>query len=524
MNYNRIAGMLDKTFAFALSRTFSREEAEELTQEILFQAVKSIGSLQDDSKFEPWFWRLAAITHKVFKRARAKQRATMCYDEVNIPAEDDCDFIRNDEYQNLRRQIAFLSSSYREIIVMHYYDNLPCKAISQILGLPEGTATYRLSLARTKLKERCNMNETALKPTQLTIRIQGEGNYNGDDKPFPWQYINDALSQNILWHSYRSPKTVEELSELTGVPAYYIEDRIDNLVKREAVIQPTKKTVQTGFLIFDGKTNAYSAANSGNFAAKVSEEFFALSSRLADEMLNAGLNSANRSKGELQNLLSVMLLDKFVPDYRPTEYKRFDRRYDGGLWEYTGFYNDGSSESGVGIGIENSTSSVGIGIEKSMNNFESGKLAHFSYHFAPFAYRRMMFDNEIDVCGAVIKGRDLTENEKETAAKLIAGGYLAKDENGKTVCAVPMFTKEQYDFFLNSAKTLFAGFLPHYTEEVKKYLNGYLKLFPNHLKDAAQRNGFHIFVALFAAVSALWLKIGKITLPDGAVCDALIML
>ena len=59
MDNERIADMLDKTFAWSVSRTFSREEAEELTQEILLQALGSVSGLRDDSKFEPWFWRLA---------------------------------------------------------------------------------------------------------------------------------------------------------------------------------------------------------------------------------------------------------------------------------------------------------------------------------------------------------------------------------------------------------------------------------------------------------------------------------
>ena len=67
VDYERITEMLDKTFAWSVTRTFSREEAEELTQEILFQALKSIVELRDDNKFEPWFWRLASITLKVFQ-------------------------------------------------------------------------------------------------------------------------------------------------------------------------------------------------------------------------------------------------------------------------------------------------------------------------------------------------------------------------------------------------------------------------------------------------------------------------
>ena len=332
VDYERITEMLDKTFAWSVARTFSREEAEELTQEILFQALKSISELRDDNKFEPWFWRLASITLKVFKRVKAKNRSIMSFDEVTaLVFEDDYNFESDEEYQNLRRSIAQMSAAYRDIIVMHYYDNLSCKAISQKLGMPEGTIMYRLSMARNKIKEGCNqMNETALKPAQLKIRIHGEGNYNGEDRPFPWQYIDDALSQNILWYSYREPKTVEELSSLTGVPAFYIEDRIDNLIKREAVIRPTKKTVQANFLIFDNEINAYAPAHSSDFAATVSEDFYRLSLQLAEKMLSSGLQISNRNMGDFQCLLSVMLLDKFVPDYRPTEYKRFETRYDGG--------------------------------------------------------------------------------------------------------------------------------------------------------------------------------------------------
>ncbi|GHU37015.1 hypothetical protein FACS1894105_08340 [Clostridia bacterium] len=515
MDYNRIADMLDKTFAFALNRTFSREEAEELTQEIMFQAVKSLGGLSDDSKFEQWFWRLADITHKVFKRGKAKDRAVMSYDEVTLPAaEDDYDFIREDEYQRLRRQIAFLSASYRDVLVMYYYDNLSCRVISEKTGLPEGTVTYRLSLARNKLKERfVHMNETALKPAQLKISIHGEGNYNGEDRPFPSQYIDDALSQNILWYSYREPKTVEELSALTGVPAYYIEERTDNLIRREAVFQPTKKTVQTDFIIFDREISGYGTAHAEDFAEAVADDFFRLSRQLTEKITAAGLYTAGRSADELQCLLSLMLLDKFVPDYRPTEYKRIERRYDGRLWEYTGF------------DVNNITSdNSGIRINKSMHNYESGKLAYYSYHFDPFTYRRMMYDHETDVCHAVLQQSELTESQRETAAKLIADGYLRKDDMGKVFCAIPVFTKTQYDLFIESAKDIFADFLPVYSEKVKQYLNGYLKLFPKHLKDAAERNGFYVFVALFTSVAANWLKNGKITIPENAFCDTLIVM
>jgi len=514
VDYEHITCMLDKTFSWSVARTFSREEAEELTQEIMFQAIKSVGELRDDKKFEPWFWRLADITLKVFRRSKAKIRNTMSFNEVSIPAfDDDYYFVTDEEYQNLRRNIVQMSATYRDIIVLHYYDNLSCKAIAQKLGLPEGTVTYRLSLARNKLKERCNqMNETALKPAQLKIRITGEGNYNGESKPFPWQYIDDALSQNILWYAYREPKTVEELSKTTGVPAFFLEDRIKNLIKREAVIQPTKNTVQTDFLIFDDIICSYAPKHSCAVVDAVSEPFYQLSRQLTEKILSSGVQTAGRSFDEMLCLLSVMLLDNFVPDYRPTEYTQIRQKYDGRRWDYTGFMQNSSfPNSGIGMG-------------KSMNNYESGKLAHYSYHFAPFVYRKMMYDHEIDVCHAIIQKDELTEKQKEYAAKLIADGILKRDELGEVECALPLFTKEQHDAFIASAKDIFADFLPVYSAQIKKYLDGYMKLFPKHLKEAASRNGFDVFVAMINAIAADWERSNKINIQNNSICDALIMM
>lgn len=132
------------------------------------------------------------------------------------------------------------------------------------------------------------------------------------------------------------------------------------------------------------------------------------------------------------------------------------------------------------------------------------------------------FSHEIDVCQAVIQKNELTEDQKEYAAKMIIDGYLIKDESGEIVCNIPLFTKEQFDLFVSSGKAIFADFLPFYSGEVKKYLDGYMKLFPKHLKAATKRNGFYVFVALLKAVAADWLRNGKIKLSDVAVCDALI--
>lgn len=228
----------DKIYAYALSKTFSADEADDLSQEILYQAIENLPKLKDENKFEPWLWGLAANCAKSFRRLKKKERTVYLYD---IPdsylQEQQLDQSDEELYSYLREKIAMLSKIYRDIIILYYYDGLSTKEISQRLAIPEGTVTWRLSEARKKLKKECRtMNETAFRPQKMWIDIYGSGEFNGESKPFPFQFINDALSQNILYYCYEKPQDIESLAKLCGVPAYYIEDRMENLLNRNAEI------------------------------------------------------------------------------------------------------------------------------------------------------------------------------------------------------------------------------------------------------------------------------------------------
>lgn len=157
---------------------------------------------------------------KVVQTPKEKERTVYLYD---IPdsylQEQQLDQSDEELYSYLREKIAMLSKIYRDIIILYYYDYSSTKEISQRLAIPEGTVTWRLSEARKKLKKECRtMNETAFRPQKMWIDIYGSGEFNGESKPFPFQFINDALSQNILYYCYEKPQDIESLAKLCGVP------------------------------------------------------------------------------------------------------------------------------------------------------------------------------------------------------------------------------------------------------------------------------------------------------------------
>ena len=82
MNYNTIESYVERVYGFAVNHTFTRDEADELSQEILITAVRELPRLKDRSKFEPWLWGIAGNTAKSFRRRMGKQRAMYSY---NMP-------------------------------------------------------------------------------------------------------------------------------------------------------------------------------------------------------------------------------------------------------------------------------------------------------------------------------------------------------------------------------------------------------------------------------------------------------
>jgi RNA polymerase sigma-70 factor (ECF subfamily) len=139
---------VEKVYGYAVNHTYSRDEADELSQEILFTAIRELPKLKDDRKFEPWLWGVANHVTQSFRRSMGKNRVLYYYDFLeNTPfelpdgQEHEEQQEREKRYDFLRRKIAMLSEIYRSVVILHYYDALSVKAIAEKLHIPEGTVT-----------------------------------------------------------------------------------------------------------------------------------------------------------------------------------------------------------------------------------------------------------------------------------------------------------------------------------------------------------------------------------------------
>ena len=512
MNASMIESYVEKVYGYAVNHTYSREEADDLSQEILFTAVRELPKLKDDKKLEPWLWGIASNVTKSFRRHMGKQRAVYSYDiPEDMAYEEDLDSDQDAVYDLLRRKIAMLSSIYRDIIVLYYYDSLSTKQISEQLSIPEGTVTWRLSEARRKLKKECTeMHETALRPIKMNIDIYGSGEYDDIMVPFPSKYINDALSQNILYYSYEKPATVEELAKLCGVPAYYVEYRIINLLKREAVIEVSKGRYQTDFIIWSDKYGFFCEENAEKALLPIMDKLIGAIKAVTKEAANIDFYKAGKSASDLCYLYGMLAFDYLSRHYCTLPFPKIKQKYDGYCWNYIGSVETGKHPR------------TSIGSQFSANLGSRGTCSHTTWFgMNGIHFRKMMFDTYINACEDLIyEGHSV---DKNAVANAIQDGYIVKKDDGSFFVTVPCFTAEQKRTFDAVVEKYFAEPMPEYARIAESFIADYKKLFPKHLSDDVDRMCQNMFLNLYVTVVAYAQKRGDFEMPSkNCYCEVMI--
>ena len=147
-----IAQFQSKFFGFALGKCNDIAEAEELAARISCEAYITLRTVEDVYNWEGYLYKIASNVYAHYVKEQVK-RKTEGIDDIEIVSEEDfsVEFIKKEELERLKREVAWLSKRHREIILLHYYHNKKLAEIAEILELPEGTVKWHLNRARHDL-------------------------------------------------------------------------------------------------------------------------------------------------------------------------------------------------------------------------------------------------------------------------------------------------------------------------------------------------------------------------------------
>ena len=137
---------------YAISLTGNKDDGLDVLQETWIRALRKIRSLKDPGALRAWLYSIVhsiAIdrTRRSMVRERAEQLEAESFDEAEQP-----DFSGEDAGA-IHAALGEIGVKHREVLVLHFLEDLSMAEIAQIVGCGEGTVRSRIFYGKKAMKE-----------------------------------------------------------------------------------------------------------------------------------------------------------------------------------------------------------------------------------------------------------------------------------------------------------------------------------------------------------------------------------
>lgn len=146
-------------------RRFLSEGAriDDAVQETFIKAYENMQSYDPARPFSPWLYRIAHNTFvNELRRESRNPFIALDLDALSAHHAYEMDPAGDEEREQVKalidRGLSALSPLYREVLVLHYIEDLSYQEIADVLHVPLGTVGVRLSRAREALKHHVERN------------------------------------------------------------------------------------------------------------------------------------------------------------------------------------------------------------------------------------------------------------------------------------------------------------------------------------------------------------------------------
>lgn len=132
--------------------TNSREDREDLIQEIYFQTWKSFDSFDEKSKISTWLYRIAMNTSIQYLKKKSRRIKSEYLKKRHIYVQENSHNIESEAIHNMLLSIKRLNELDKGIILL-YLDEKSHKEIAEIIGLSVSNVGTRIQRIKTKLNK-----------------------------------------------------------------------------------------------------------------------------------------------------------------------------------------------------------------------------------------------------------------------------------------------------------------------------------------------------------------------------------
>jgi RNA polymerase sigma-70 factor (ECF subfamily) len=138
----------------AYSYVRDRAMAEDIFQETFMRWLRHRNSIDNPSRVRPWLLTVAANLSRDHLRSwnHRTMWPTDAVPDVVTPGSTEDHAVAADEARRLADAVMTLPTHFREVVHLHYYEQLDTHEVAAVLGIPPATVRTRLFRARRDLR------------------------------------------------------------------------------------------------------------------------------------------------------------------------------------------------------------------------------------------------------------------------------------------------------------------------------------------------------------------------------------
>ena len=423
----------ERVYYYCLKKTGSETEAAELSQDIALGIIEQLRRGACPDSFSGWVWQIVRNIYAGWATEKHKTRERLSdtdISEFEIPDNSDfvSDLIGEEDIAAIRREMTFILSEYRNVLLMYYVQNRRVCDIAKNLGIPEGTVKTRLFRARQKLKEGMYMarefGKRSYNPERLSFSASGN-----QPSGLPWSAVQRKIPVNILCEANNNPSTVEELAIELGIAAPYMEDEVDILEKSELLKKLDDGKYITNFFIAPSECIEEVNELCEDFAYDNYKKFWHTASDFVTKHYAEFIGESTMSEQDATMFFFLKLVTTVKETSDGAAWGRFKRR-DGGSWGFIGY------EQGARRGRINawSFSDNGTIMCDDCNKLHLRGYIGDNGRFGKQIYKDSCFyidSKDLAVIRELVKNgysaEGFTDSQKSTLDRFCDNGYFVKD-------------------------------------------------------------------------------------------------
>jgi len=266
-----------RLYDIARQTTGQPEAAQDVVQEALLRAFRSLHSLRDGDRFGQWLNTIVRRRSIQWLRdGRHTPQPTESEALYSLlggvaPPSDPPEEV----VALVREALGVLSQRHRQVMVLHYLEGFTCEEIAGKLGVSAGRVKRILYDSRRKARtEHRAMTDAERKtgPRTLAKWMSGQVPHGEWDAP---RRIESALGHSICLSVNKRAKSVQQIAAEIEAHEVYVAGLVHELSELEVLVSPRKGRYLLNFIAFD-------VEDWRRLAARMREPAGEIAHRLAD--------------------------------------------------------------------------------------------------------------------------------------------------------------------------------------------------------------------------------------------------